>query len=236
MELNNFILDGMDYCPLYVPLIKKKQQENPTMSKWIESEKTKLTYYNARRLWINQAGQIWIPNSLQQHMLEFYHNNLTHPGITWMHKKMEAMIIWNGLKKDVIDFVKHCKTCQKWKRSTKKEGQLQPSKEVLLPWQQVNVDMIGPYQQDQTENLSTFYALTMIDLITKWFEVAPILKKKADTVAKSLNEYWLAKYPRPLWCRHNQGTEFPGIGFQEILASFGIEAKPVTRKTSKQME
>jgi transposase InsO family protein len=34
---------------------------------------------------------------------------------------------------------------------------------------------------------------------------------------------WLARYPRPLRCVHDHGTEFMGFEFQRVLQRFGIK-------------
>ncbi len=39
---------------------------------------------------------------------------------------------------------------------------------------------------------------------------------------------WLAQYPRPLKCIHDQGTEFIGAYFQAVLDCAGIQDVPTT--------
>ena len=41
---------------------------------------------------------------------------------------------------------------------------------------------------------------------------------------------WLCRYPRPQKVIHNNGNEFMGCEFQELLDSYGIEVKPTTVK------
>ena len=37
---------------------------------------------------------------------------------------------------------------------------------------------------------------------------------------------WMAKYPKPLSCVHDQGPEFTGMPFQRMLAKYGNKSKP----------
>jgi transposase InsO family protein len=39
---------------------------------------------------------------------------------------------------------------------------------------------------------------------------------------------WLARYPRPLKCIHDQGTKFIGTDFQAVLRCAGIQDVPTT--------
>ena len=41
---------------------------------------------------------------------------------------------------------------------------------------------------------------------------------------------WLSRYPHPLRCIHDPGTEFTGIHFQSMLTMNGIQSVPTTAK------
>ena len=41
---------------------------------------------------------------------------------------------------------------------------------------------------------------------------------------------WLARYPTPRKCIHDQGGEFLGYPFQQMLTSHGIQSRPTTAK------
>jgi hypothetical protein len=67
-------------------------------------------------------------------------------------------------------------------------------------------------------------ALTMIDPSTNLLELIVVLDKESHTVARAFDCSWLCRYPRPLICLHDKGTEFTAIAFQELLQSYGIKA------------
>jgi hypothetical protein len=74
---------------------------------------------------------------------------------------------------------------------------LPPKEAEELPWSRVNVDLIGPYIVRTPTATYTLRALTMIDPVTGWFEVADIADKNASTVMEAFNNTWLTRYPRP---------------------------------------
>jgi transposase InsO family protein len=73
-----------------------------------------------------------------------------------------------------------------------------------------------------------FYALTCIDLATNFPEAIRIRSKHASHVGMHFENIWLARYPRPLKCIHDQGTEFIGADFQAVLDRAGIQDVPTT--------
>jgi transposase InsO family protein len=61
-------------------------------------------------------------------------------------------------------------------------------------------------------------------------EIVALKNKESITVARSLDQVWLCRYPRPVDCLHDNGTEFVSAEFQELLQSYGIRSKLTTVK------
>jgi hypothetical protein len=78
--------------------------------------------------------------------------------------------------------------------------------------------------------LFTFHALTIIDTVTNYCEIVRITNKRAAYIGRLFENTWLSRYPRPLECIFDQGTEFVGDGFQQILKRHGIHSNPTTVK------
>jgi transposase InsO family protein len=72
------------------------------------------------------------------------------------------------------------------------------------------------------------HAITIIDVTTTLAETIRIENKTASHCAMQFENHWLSRYPRPLRCIHDQGTEFIGLNFQHMLAMNGIESVPTT--------
>jgi len=99
------------------------------------------------------------------------------------------------------------------------------------PWEQIDVDLIGPWSVDvRTGNSYEFMALTCIDRVTGLAELIRIDDKTAQHVAAKFDELWLSRYPRPYSCCHDNGGEFVGWEFQQLLADFGIKDVPTTSR------
>ena len=51
--------------------------------------------------------------------------------------------------------------------------------------------------------------------------VEAAIQEDADVVGTAVDMTWFCRYPRPERCVHDNGTEFTGDGFQELLDSYG---------------
>lgn len=173
-------------------------------------------------------GAIIIPRSLQQDILQLYHTLLLHPGSTRMIGSMKK-ITWPTLQNYVEKFVKNCNVCSKNNLTHQKYGKLSISNTQAPPWESVAVELIGPYGNSKELNKNR-YALTMIDVGTRWVELAPLNVKECENVVLEFDRWWLCRYPRPNNCIYNQGKEFVGQEFQELLTSYGIKSTPTTTR------
>ena len=45
-----------------------------------------------------------------------------------------------------------------------------------------------------------------------------------------MDDQWFNRYPRPVYCIHDNGGEFIGSEFEDILKSYGVPPKPTTVK------
>ena len=68
-----------------------------------------------------------------------------------------------------------------------------------------------------------FDALTCIDTVTNLVEIIIIDNRSSQHVAEQFENCWLARYPTPLKCVHDNGGEFVGWQFQELLQRAGIQ-------------
>eukprot|EP00957_Ditylum_brightwellii_P107358 8191897-Ditylum_brightwellii.AAC.1 len=65
----------------------------------------------------------------------------------------------------------------------------------------------------------------MINLATLWFEIKAILNNEGKTVTLAVNREWFCHYTMPREVTHDQGGEFTGIEFQQLLKSYGIQSE-----------
>jgi transposase InsO family protein len=76
----------------------------------------------------------------------------------------------------------------------------------------------------------TFTALTIIDMVTNLVEVVRLDNKASAHVALQFENTWLARYPLPQHCVYDQGGEFIGWPFQQVLLRHQIAGHPTTAK------
>ena len=66
---------------------------------------------------IGRRRKIVIPKSIQNTLVEWYHNILCHPGETRTKLTIGQHFYWKGLQKTVHDICSKCHTCQFLKRN-----------------------------------------------------------------------------------------------------------------------
>ena len=174
--------------------------------------------------------RICVPESLQLKVLEWYHSSLNHPGEVRTYSRISQHFHWKGMKKDITNFVKSCDTCQLYKRNHRNYGLIPISSPETVPWNTIQIDTIGPWIMKKNKLELEFLATTIIDPVTCWPEFVLATSKSAVSAANALDTQWLCRYPLPAFCIHDNGTEFTGKEFQELLQSYGIISKPTTVK------
>jgi hypothetical protein len=233
-----FPIDDNDSFPLDFATISSHQQADVCLQRIKQSNNDYETCIIGRTPIVYLHDKIVVPQSLQRQIVDWYDMMLAHPGETRTIKTIEQHFHWQTLSRNVKQFVQTCQTCQHYKRQRKNYGHL-PTKiqRDIEPWNEVHVDLIGPWMIPQRPSKSPklsakpdvkqplqVLALTMIDPSTNLLELIVVSDKESRTVARAFDRSWLCRYPRPLICLHDKGTEFTGIEFQELLQSYGIKA------------
>jgi len=116
------------YSPL-VEQIKQQQKDDPKLlkiRKGVEEGKSKEIFIQNLVLW--HRNRLCIPNitTLKKELLKEAHNSTlaTHPGGTKMYHDLKIHYWWNGMKRDIADYVARCLTCQRVKTEHQKPGGL----------------------------------------------------------------------------------------------------------------
>jgi transposase InsO family protein len=127
----------------------------------------------------------------------------------------------------VVDALK-CNDCQQHKLEGKGYGLL-PERELRSePFQEVAADLVGPWKINVRGKEIEFNALTIIDTVTNLVELVRIKKKTSEHVARRFAQSWLARYPWPERCIHDNGGEFTGWEFQKLLQDSSVGDVPTS--------
>ena len=183
--------------PMYTALIFKEQVKVPGLrEKGLSQPHYSMQNIEGHDL-LCYKDKIYIPQSLRQRVLSWYHEYLLHPGQTRTEKTIRNTMTWPGLTQDVERLCSTCPVCQLTKRERKKYGLLPPKIAESDPWVMVCVDLVGPFTIKTPLKTHSLLALTMIDPATGWFEIAEANNKSAASIQDLFHNTWLARYPRP---------------------------------------
>jgi len=183
------------------------------------------------KAYTNARPRIRIPDSMLEEIVQFYHLGLSHVGMVRLQRTIASNFMHPSLNQVCMRVALHCDTCQKTKLFGQGYGHLPPREAHYAPWQEVAVDLIGPwtiYDKDAKEH--SFTALTIIDTVTTFCEVVLLRNKTAEHVGHQFETQWLSRYPRPKRCVYDQGNEFLGEAFQAKLRNAGIHPAASTVK------
>ena len=114
---------------------------------------------------------------MQSEVVQWYHHYLQHLGENRLEETIVAM--WcHGMCPHTRKHVKTCIRCQVGKHQKRRYGHLPPKVAHSIPWNQICVDLIGPYTIKVKDKTSIdFMCLTIIDPVTSWFEIAELPNK-----------------------------------------------------------
>jgi hypothetical protein len=215
--------------PMNPKLILREQKKDIELQERIKNDRKE--HFHTKEVegveLIHYDGKIYVPPSLQERIIGWYHEFLVHPGKTRMEATIRQNFTWTGLTPQVTEYCRTCHECQMFKKQRKKYGHLPPKKAEFRPWTTVKVDLIGPYTIKTPKNKHELRAMTMIDPATGWFEIAPIVKPNSDEAQRAFDSYWLARYPRPREIGYDNGKEFKWL-FSELCDNMGITKKTTT--------
>jgi hypothetical protein len=178
----------------------------------------------------NAPWKIYLPNELLEPSIRWYHLALGHIGSTRLNDTI-AMHFYNAkLQNKIEHIVSTCNTCQTMKNVGRGHGHLPPREAPLLPWREIAVNLIGPWEVDINNKKISFSALTIIDLVTNLTEIVRIRNKSSAHIAQLVEQTWLARYPMPQHIINDQGGEFTGYHFQNMCDRNHIRKHPISSK------
>jgi hypothetical protein len=125
--------------------------------------------------------------------------------------------------------------------SSKKYGKIPlPINKTIAPWEEVPVNLIGPWDVQYNSikipgkaTIEKIQGLTIIDKATGWPEFIAIRNKTIYHIAILFDSEWLCCYPQPARVVYDNGNEFVGQEFQELLASYRIKAVSTTMRNPR---
>ena len=124
------------------------------------------------------------------------------------------------MRKDIKNFIKSCAKCQKLNYTgAKHKAPIQPMDMdlSLRPFQKIAIDIIGPMAI--VSNRGHRFALTIIDMCSRWMEVIPIKVITAETICYALLSVF-TRFGFPETILSDNGSQFRSqmtLAFTKLL-------------------
>ena len=132
---------------------------------------------------------------------------------------------------DILDFVRSCVLCQKYKSVQTGPQGLMKTRVIDSPWKIVSADVM----EFQKSKHGFQYLLVFQDLFTKWIEILPMRKANGPTIARALEDLILFRWETPEFLLTNNGTEFDNKCLNGLLSEYGISILTYCRITPKRI-
>ena len=236
---NNMDEEDSPECPVDLRYIRKQQQKDSHTKNLLKEDEynTKIFHGGGKsHAMIFKDSKIVIPKGLQSKIIEWYHTTLLHPGKDRTYLTISQHLYWKGMKNDIENYVKKCPTCQMTKPSNKNYGHLPAKTAETTPWEQLCVDLVGPYKIPinssnkawKKKKFLELWCVTMIDPATSWFEMVEIDNKTPINIVNIVEIAWLNRYPRPKIITFDGGNEFKADFNKIVREEFNLETKPAS--------
>ena len=172
--------------------------------------------------------KIVIPEQMLEETVAWFHQVMGHPGQDRLRRTLVQRYHHNQLRRTIDKF--RCEHCLRHKLSGKGYGLLPEREMRIAPWEEVAIDLIGPWKVKVHGKIIEFNALTCIDTASNLVELIRIDNKTAEHIRDKFVQSWLTRYPRPMRCVHDKGGEFIGSSFQWLLNMFSVKDVQSTAK------
>ena len=172
--------------------------------------------------------KIALPEQMLKETVAWFHQVMGHPGQDRLRNTIGQRYHHNQLRYTIDKF--RCEHCLRHKLSGKGYGLLPEREMRIAPWEEVAIDLIGPWKVKVHGKIIEFNALTCIDTASNLVELIRIDNKTAEHIRDKFVQSWLTRYPRPMRCVHDKGGEFIGSSFQWLLNMFSVKDVQSTAK------
>ncbi|WMV08139.1 hypothetical protein MTR67_001524 [Solanum verrucosum] len=160
---------------------------------------------------LHYQGHLCIPKvgELGQKILIESHNSRysIHPGATKIYRDLREVFWWNGIKRDIANFVAKCQNCQHNMVEHQKPGGM--TQEINIPtwkWEVINMDLITGLPRTRRQHDSIW---VIVDRVIKFahFLVVKSINSMEDYAKLYINEM-VKLHGIPLYIISDRGPQF----------------------------
>jgi hypothetical protein len=165
-----------------------------------------------------------IPDIIEQEKLIQDQHALGHFGMETMYRKLWSTgIWWPNMRGDLAKAIETCSACNRF--NIIKEG-YHPARSVEadLPWDHVQVDLIGPLPKS---NQGHGWILTCVDVFTGYVVLRSMKSKSEEDTATALWSIF-CEYGLPRIMQSDQGSEFVNKIVGALCEVYGVTHRLIT--------
>ena len=157
------------------------------------------------------SGPVLVSNDREKRkILKLAHDDpmAGHFGMARTFEKIQRRYTWQGIRKDVNEYVRCCPVCQRAKyRRSKKKGLLSPLPEPDGPWQWITMDFITDLPPSRLSGKVYDSILVIVDRFSKMVHYLPTTKKiKAVELAELFRHEVIRLHGVPEYITSDRGS------------------------------
>ena len=169
---------------------------------------------------------VLVPVQVRCGVLSEFHDHCGHQGVSRTYQQVHARFHWNGMKRDVEDWVASCVSCSQLK-SPKGRGRGAPLQVTWTgyPLERLAMDLIPNLPETLNGNR---HILVVVDYFTKWVEAYPMKRMDAVSIATVFVNEFVSRYGAPTSLHTDQGKNFDSSLFKQVCSLLGIRKTRTT--------
>ena len=165
----------------------------------------------------------WIPVIDKPELKEVvsWHKSMSHFGETKLYNRLSDLVWWRGMRADIVQVVKSCDFCQKWRARSGRQMSHGKMQETLYSgvFRELQMDILGPVE----DGLNGYrFIVSVVDMFSKFLVAWPMKKIESSGVVAQLVKNVLFKYGVPWIIRSDNGPQFVSKLCADICRVFGI--------------
>ncbi|NND94264.1 MAG: DDE-type integrase/transposase/recombinase, partial [Flavobacteriales bacterium] len=205
--------------------LQDQLKENPKLFHTMRAGDSKLICFRQ-----NDADKIVLTKQMLPKVVDFYHKAMAHvEGRERLEQTIKTHFYHRNIHAEVHKQISECEACALNKRGRRTYGESGARDALVMPWQEVHCDTIGPWKIELRARSLEFNAMTMVDPSTNLLEIAPIIRRTDEEGSAVVENTWFARYPRPLKVVTDNGPEF-GQKFTDMVEKNGAVHRASTSR------
>ena len=162
--------------------------------------------------------------NLRQRILEeaHYSRYSIHPGATKMYHDLKLVYWWDGMKRDIAEFVAQCPNCQQVKAEHQKPGGLLQAMEIpTWKWEEINMDFVVGLPRTRGKYDSIW---VIVDRLTKASHFLPVRTTySTEDYAKWYLKEIVGLHGIPLAIITDRGAQFTAKFWKSFQEGLGTQ-------------